>query len=68
MEKISELDQELTEAERRATIMRLEALGNKIRLILTIEKESLEDLAFEVFQSSEKLKVTNQMLGGEKNE
>ncbi|MBK38556.1 MAG: hypothetical protein CMB45_06175 [Euryarchaeota archaeon] len=68
MEKISELDQELAEAERRATKLRLEALSNKIRMILTIEKESLEYLKEEVESTSEKLKVSEQRLSGERND
>ena len=68
MEKISELNQELTEAARRATKLRLEALSNKIRMILTIEKESLEYLKEEVESTSEKLKVSEQRLSGERND
>ena len=68
MEKISGLNQDMTEAEMRATKLRLEALSNKIRMILTIERESLEYLKEEVEMTFEKLKVSEQRLSGERND
>ena len=55
MEKVPELNQELTEAERRDTIMRLEGLRAKVKMMLDIEREALEDLKHEIEWTSKPL-------------
>ena len=67
MEKVPELNQELTEAERRDTIMRLEGLRAKVKMMLDIEREALEDLKHEIEWTSKKLAVSEKELSGEKN-
>ena len=67
MEKVPELNQELTEAERRDTIMRLEGLRAKVSMMLDIEREELENLKHGVEWTSKNLAVSEKGLSGEKN-